>query len=148
MSNRYRYRRDWVGSLSDLTIASKSAHRRAVRNQGYKGLGAGLAVGLIVGAAAGVLLAPQSGKETRDQMAEAGAKAYRTVKEKGSEIIDAAQSRGAEVVEMARDKGSEVLDAVKETGVRLADRVRGADGEADCLEDVVVCEAVEPEEEA
>ena len=138
-------RRNLASSLADLTIASKSAHRREVRKQGYVGAGAGLAVGLVLGAAAALLLAPQSGKETRDQIAETGVKTYNAVKERGTEIIATAKEKGAEAIEVAKEKGAEMVETVKETGARLAQRVKGVEEECACT-DEVVCVACEPAE--
>ena len=142
-----KYSKGLFGTIADLTIASKADQRRAVRNEGYKGFGAGILIGLVVGAAAGILFAPQSGEETRGQIADTSVKAYNAVKEKGAEIIDAAHEKGVQVVEAAKEKGAEVINGVREHGSKLVERVRGLTEDA-ADEENIVCEAAEEIAEA
>ena len=142
-----KYPKGLFGTIADLTIASKAEQRRAARNEGYKGFGAGILIGLVVGAAAGILFAPQSGAETRGQIADTSVKAYNAVKEKGAEIIEAAQEKGVQVVEAAKEKGAEVISEVKEHGTKLVERVRGLTEEVQDEENIV-CEAADEVAEA
>lgn len=74
---------------------------------------AGFIVGGALGAIAGVLLAPKSGKETREMLAnsakEAAAKADETVKEiqsKADNVVEEMQRKGDEI----REKLQNLLD--------------------------------------
>ena len=67
---------------------------------------AGFIVGGALGAVAGILLAPKSGKETREQLAQsakdAAAKADETVKEiqsKADSVVEELQRKGEEIKE-------------------------------------------------
>ena len=58
-------------SVMDLIEKGKRARRRKQREKALKTAAIGAAVGVTVGAVAGVLLAPKSGKETREDLANA-----------------------------------------------------------------------------
>ena len=67
----------------------------------------GLVAGALVGAAAGILLAPKSGKETRKIVGKKAGKYVGTVRQKfskgrGSEIIEEHSSNGYETAESSR----------------------------------------------
>ena len=67
----------------------------------------GLVAGALVGAAAGILLAPKSGKETRKMVGEKAGKAMGNVGQKfgkgrGSELIEEHSTNGYETAESSR----------------------------------------------
>ncbi|AEV67773.1 YtxH domain-containing protein [Acetivibrio clariflavus] len=56
--------------IRDLLENRKRARRKAARKKAAKNIAVGAGVGAAVGLTAGVLLAPKSGKETREELAE------------------------------------------------------------------------------
>lgn len=85
--------------------------------------GLGLLLGAAVGAVAGILTAPKSGKETREDL-----------KQKGKEIADAAKTKGEKVakntgefVEGAKEK---LDDFTHEAGVKTGEVVENVKTEA------------------
>lgn len=85
--------------------------------------GLGLLLGAAVGAVAGILTAPKSGKETREDL-----------KAKGKELAEAAKAKGEEIskntgefVETAKEK---VEDFTHEAGVKTGEAVENAKVEA------------------
>ena len=81
--------------------------RKTREKKARKNVLAGLALGAVVGAAAGVLLAPKSGKETREALADAAAK----LPEKAKEIAEMSKTKLEEVktkLREAQDSKAEV----------------------------------------
>ncbi len=67
----------------------------------------GLVAGALVGVAAGILLAPKTGKETRKMVGEKAGKAVGNVRQKfakgrGSDIIEEHSSNGYETADSSR----------------------------------------------
>ena len=84
-------------------IVNKRQEEKALKN---KAIGATL--GLAVGAVAGVLLSPKSGKETREDIAN-------TAKE--------IPVKAKEIIEMAKEKVEEAKEKLKETKAKFADEI-------------------------
>ena len=84
-------------------IVNKRQEEKALKN---KAIGATL--GLAVGAVAGVLLSPKSGKETREDIAN-------TAKE--------VPIKAKEIIEMAKEKVEEAKEKLKETKAKFADEI-------------------------
>jgi len=85
----------------------------------------GFIVGGVAGAVAALLLAPQSGEETRafikDKSIELRDKAQMTADEarvKVGEVAAQAKTRGKEVIDEARTKGKEAIETVKKSVAR------------------------------
>ena len=55
--------------------------KKSSKKQTAKNVAIGASIGTAVGVAAGILLAPKSGKETRQDIADASKKAYENVKD-------------------------------------------------------------------
>lgn len=68
------------------------------------GFGIGLLAGLAIGAAIGILYAPQSGRETREKLKH---KVGET-REKAEEILEEAKERAKKIVEDAKGKALEL----------------------------------------
>jgi gas vesicle protein len=83
-----------VAAMSILSIIEKSKKTRQKKTR--KKVLAGLAVGAVVGAAAGILLAPQSGKETRENIANAA----KQLPEKAKEFADLSKAKFEEAKNM------------------------------------------------
>ena len=89
------------------------------------GTGAFLA-GAVIGAGIALLLAPQSGAETRDMLREYAEKAKDDIKERGQgakATFNTAMERGKAAFESAKERGKETLETAK-------DAVRDAGGDA------------------
>jgi len=85
----------------------------------------GVGVGAIVGAAIGILAAPKSGAETREDIeayygvAKDKATAYAAVAQEKGEIV---LERGKEYFTIAQEKGKEVIEKGKETISQLTNK--------------------------
>jgi gas vesicle protein len=87
------------------------------RNVGL--LVAGFALGALAGTVLGLLFAPKSGKELREEIKEKSGEYYDKAKEKAGEAYVA----GKDVADKAKDKLTDAADKVKravETGVQSA----------------------------
>ncbi len=78
---------------------------------GSNGLGVAIALfaGLAVGAILGVLFAPKSGKETRNDLMDKGEKFMEMGKESVSDVVE----KTKDLVESGKQKIEELKDAVK-----------------------------------
>ena len=93
--------------------------------------GLGLLFGAAVGAVAGILTAPKSGKETRKELKEKAEEIGKVVKEKTSEaaentekVIDEVKEKTSEFVEDAKVKTEAAVEEVKIEAGKLQKRVR------------------------
>ena len=71
---------------------------------------AGSMVSGVVGAVIGVLLAPQSGEETREMISQSTKEAYGKVSDAAKEIQQKAES----VVDEVQKKGEEIIDKIQD----------------------------------
>ena len=84
---------------------------------------AGILIGGLVGAAAALLLAPQSGEETRAQIREKSIE----LRDRASETVEEARARADQSLEIARHRVEELSQQVKQkastskSGVPLSD---------------------------
>lgn len=93
---------------------------------------AGLIIGGLVGAALALLLAPQSGEETRAQIREKSLE-YKDRAEEGvleashaaRQQVSTLQEKGKEVLEKGRQSATEVIDRTKDSAHQVIDRARG-----------------------
>jgi len=83
---------------------------------------AGFALGALAGTVIGLLFAPKSGKELRDEIKEKSGEYYDRAKEKGTEYVGKAKDKAAAVVET----GKEAADKAKEKLADAADKVKRA----------------------
>ncbi len=70
---------------------------------------AGFAIGGVIGAVAGILLAPQSGEETREMIAENAKDAFKKTKFTVQEIQDKAD----DIVNQMQKKGEEIIGSIQ-----------------------------------
>jgi gas vesicle protein len=91
------------------------SHRRSDRENALRRnkagiLALGVSIGCTVGAVAGLLLAPRSGKETRDDVTRRGSEAWEKIKDNVStnchRLVDAGEEKGKRVL-AAADKDYE-----------------------------------------
>jgi gas vesicle protein len=85
----------------------------------------GFVIGGVAGAVAALLLAPQSGEETRAiikdksiELRDKAAEQAELVASKANEFADQAKTRGQEVYETAKTRSQEAFENVKKTVVR------------------------------
>lgn len=120
----------------------------------------GTLLGLLAGAAAGLLLAPQSGKETREDIADFAVKSAETVKEKSVEAGKKIKTTATDVygkvegsvkslLNRDEDLGDVVEDAAKKARAAARDARRKAREAASQAEDILteeIADAVEAAE--
>ena len=88
-------------------IADRLRQARTDRERTLRRKKAGLlALGVTIGAVAGVLLAPKAGKETREDLSQRGSEAWEKIKENASHT-------GHRLVSAVEEKSSSVRKAVK-----------------------------------
>ena len=89
------------------------ARRAKIREERTKQAFAG-AVGLLTGALVGILLAPQSGEETREQIVNATKDAGNLVAEKSKQAGRYVSDKANQAYEVIMEKSGEYGDAIKE----------------------------------
>jgi len=75
--------------------------------------------GALIGAGVALLLAPQSGAETRGMLRDYAGRAKDELKQRGKEAkstLDSALERGKEAFDSAKERGKEALDSAKDRG--------------------------------
>ena len=91
---------------------------------------AGLVIGALVGAAAALLLAPQSGEETRTLIQEKGIE----LQERSAEMSTEARRRAERYQAEARQKAEQVANQAKAKTAELQKQAQSAIGEAGSIE--------------
>lgn len=89
----------------------------------------GVALGLLVGYAAGVLSAPKSGKETRQDIADVGAKFVH----QAGDTIDNLQDQLNDLINLAKDQVSTLNDRRKEELEKLVHTAKDASDKANSI---------------
>lgn len=97
-------------SLAKKIEEKRKAKERARKIETVKNVGIGVATGVVAGAVGGVLLAPKSGKETREDIKEAGAKVTEKV---GSTVKETYRLIGDKVV-IKREQIDESKEKIKD----------------------------------
>ena len=77
-------------AILEVFEKAKKQRKAAEQKKALKNVAVGAAIGATVGAVAGVLLAPKSGKETREELAHAAKEAVEKAKEKLEEVKEKA----------------------------------------------------------
>jgi gas vesicle protein len=95
-------------SIIDLLEKGKKARQKKVRETALKNVAIGAAIGASVGAVAGVMLAPKSGKENREDLA----KAVKEIPEKAKEIVEITKEKMEEVKEKLKEKQTKSTEAL------------------------------------
>jgi gas vesicle protein len=98
---------------------------------------AGFVIGALVGAATAIILAPQSGQATREQIAgfssdlRRSADTYtREYRDKAESIITDTRTRAQQITEQVQDQVRIVLDTGKDTAEDVADNLNNNVAEA------------------
>ena len=102
-----------IKDFIDHVRHAKSERENAARRGKAGMLALGVSIGCTVGAVAGVLLAPRSGKETRDDAALRGSEAWETIKDNvsttGSRLLHVLEEKRA-CLGAAVENGSEAVE--------------------------------------
>jgi len=109
-------------SLSKLIKAKKEAKKKKEIINNQKKIAMGATVGIFAGIAAGILLAPKSGKETRESLKESTNELSTTAKDKTIEV---------------KNKISNYLKEKKDEKARLAAAIE-ADNKTATIEDIML----------
>ena len=97
--------------IQEIRDALNGTYQRRARNNAI----AGLTTGLLIGALAGILFAPKSGKETRVDLREGAKIGAEKVKETAHHVGEMAKEK----VELAKEKVAEIKTHIK-TGKHAA----------------------------
>ncbi|NWH03786.1 YtxH domain-containing protein [Desulfobacter latus] len=93
----------------------KQSQENAVRRTRTKNIAIGAGIGTFIGVAAGILFAPKTGKETRQQIVEETGKVAKSVKKNmdavKTKIADSAKETGSKL----HEAGAQGVDAAKES---------------------------------
>ncbi len=103
-------------SLSRLIEEKRKAKARVERNKKAKVAVTGAAVGTLAGVLGGLLFAPKSGKETRNDLKEGSKKAIQTLNDKTVDLkgnLNTQVSKGKENICEAKSKIKEYLASKK-----------------------------------
>ncbi len=107
-------------SIMELIESGKKARRQKERKQFLQNVALGAAVGVTVGAVAGVLLAPKSGKETREDVV----KAVKELPDKAKEGIETVKEKIEEVKKNVSEKAEEVKNSDTEKGEKKIEEAK------------------------
>jgi gas vesicle protein len=103
-----------VKELVDRLRNARSARENSIRRNRAGALAVGVSVGCAVGAVAGILFAPKSGKETRDDVSRLGKDAWVKIKDNTisteQQLVNAMEEKGSQVYVAA----GKIVDAAKE----------------------------------
>ncbi len=99
-----------MGIADYLEQKNKERVRRA-RAEDAKKVSLGVIIGAAVGASAGLLLAPKSGKETREDLGNVAKDAAETVKIKTGQAVDTVKAKTDDVVTKAKTFYSDRVDS-------------------------------------
>ncbi|MDY3052618.1 MAG: YtxH domain-containing protein [Ndongobacter sp.] len=105
--------------IAEYLEQKKRAQIRRARREDAKRVSLGLVVGAALGSAAGLLFAPKSGAETREDIASAAKNAAETIKVRSSEAMQAVKEKTTDTLEKARNMYSEHVES-KMTSIRPA----------------------------
>lgn len=103
-------------SLAKLIDEKRKAKARAERNKKAKVAITGAAIGTLAGVLGGLLLAPKSGKETRNDIKEGSKKAAQKLNDKSVELkenLNTQVAKGKENISDAKSKIKEYLNSKK-----------------------------------
>jgi gas vesicle protein len=92
--------------VADRVMTLKDRRRVARRRETTKNLLLGATIGTAAGAAAGLLFAPHSGKQTRDRISQRTSRTLDTIRTRVSSV-------GDQVVERVQDRASRLRDAAE-----------------------------------
>ena len=115
--------KDFIDQVRHAKIERENAARRSKAGM----LMLGVSIGCTVGTVAGVLLAPRSGKETRDDVALRGGEAWDKIK-------DNVSTNGHRLVHVLKEKGASLGAAVEKESEAVEESVQDASAKVTNME--------------
>mgnify|MGYP006385078297 CR=1 FL=1 len=113
-----------VKELFDRVRNARSDHEKAIRRNQAGMLALGVSIGCTVGAVAGVLLAPKTGKETREEVSRRSTEAWEKVKDtvssNGHRLVNAVEEIGAQVCTACGNGIQPVEEALEDLSGKVA----------------------------
>lgn len=109
--------------LMEEIIGAFTGQNRRNRN---RQVAIGTALGVLAGAAAGLLFAPQSGKETRRDIANAAVKGATAVKETAADVYDRSKDVAKDAAKKVRDWTGDLKDRIGDATSDEAKAARAA----------------------
>jgi len=111
-----------IKEFIDQVRHGKSNRENAARRNKAGILALGVSIGCTVGAVAGLLLAPRSGKETRDDVALRGSEAWDKIRDnvsaKGHQLMHVLEEKGASVGAVVEKKIEAAEDSLQEPSAK------------------------------
>jgi gas vesicle protein len=104
-----------LNELINQVNKTRRSRAKALRRDRTKNMVIGVGIGTAVGAAAGILFAPKSGKETRQIIADRTSEAVVNLKESVAAAKERIAASAAEKSSMLREAGQKGVEAAKET---------------------------------
>lgn len=98
--------------LKDIINVAKNEKSKKQKANETKKLAAGITIGAILGTAAGIFVAPKSGKETLLDLKEKSEKALEAVNEKVKTIKDTANKTSGDIKEEMSEKIEDLEDII------------------------------------
>ncbi len=100
-----------LNELIKKAIDTKHSQEEAVRSTRTKNMLIGTGIGTVIGVAAGILFAPKSGKETRQQIVDKTEKVTKSMKDNmdavKTKVADSVKEAGSKLYEAAENKKTE-----------------------------------------
>ena len=93
--------------IQEIIGAFTGQNQRDRRRAAIVGTVSGLLGGALIGGTLGLLFAPKSGEERREDISDAAAKGYNTVKDKATEVSDKVSSKVSETYSQFKDNVDE-----------------------------------------
>ena len=100
-------------SIMDLIEKGKKNREKKVRGKALKNVAIGAAIGTTLGAVAGVLLSPKSGKENREDLT----KAAQELPEKAREVVEKVKVKVEEVRVKMKKPQTDTIEVIEEVQV-------------------------------
>lgn len=118
-------------SIKDYFVAKQREIERKKRLETANKVGLGLVIGTLVGSAAGVLLAPKSGKETREDIKTFAENSADQVKEQSAKLGEEVSKTYKSAVEKIINFGDEKLVQLKKVGDDVEDKAKDVKDQAE-----------------
>ena len=113
-----------MGIIDYIEAKNRERVNRA-RREDSKKVGLGLLIGAAIGAGIGILTAPQSGEETRQDIAKKAKEAGDVVRDKADEYVNLARDFGNDVGEKISQIRPAIREKLEDLGEQYEESVHG-----------------------
>ena len=129
-----------LNELIKKAIDIKHSQEKTVRSTRTKNMLIGTGIGTVIGVAAGILYAPKSGKETRQQIVDETEKVAKSMKDNmdavKTKVADSVKEAGSKLYEAAEKTGSKLNEAAEKTESKLSEAAeKGANAAKEALKE-------------